>query len=133
MSGAFALRIIKRCFLGDENVSAGIGADSVAGVLDDLGRNLLGTLSHPGQLLLSLTSMVRAGRRMADIAILDVIQMLRLVLLSDKGMTEVFLALPNGVSEEFLISLLLWDRRSGTYVAPAAADTSNSFMDTPPN
>ena len=125
MSGAFALRIIKRCFLGDENVSAGIGADSVAGVLDDLGRNLLGTLSHPGQLLLSLTSMVRAGRRMADIAILDVIQMLRLVLLSDKGMTEVFLALPNGVSEEFLISLLLWDRRSGTYVAPAAADTSS--------
>ena len=116
-----ALRILKCCFLGSGGDSSSLGS----GALDDFGRQLLMEMPDCRPLMASLTNTVVVGRGISDKAILDTIQLLRLLLCSNADISEQFVALPNDVAKQFIVTLLLWDRGISVVTAPASVDTGS--------
>lgn len=106
MGNAVALRILKCCLFG--NSLFGRNAEHSAGGLDDAGIHLLQSLSDTDDLLKSLTTMVVDDEGITSSAIADVLKFLRLLFHSSRA-TEAFVSLPNGMAEQFLMTLLLWE------------------------
>ena len=106
---AVALRALKCGLFG--NISLGLSRsikNLSSPCLDDAGRELLSSLFDKRSLMNSITSAVVSDRWVSDAAILDVLQLLRL-LSSDERTTEIFASLPNKMAEKFLMTLLLWE------------------------
>ena len=117
-----ALRILKCCFMGSGGNSSNVdGGDN----LDDIGIDLMKGMQDCRPLLESLSSTIVLGQGMSDKAILDTIQLLRLLLRSDSAVSEQFVMLPDDIAKQFVITLLLWDRGVATVTACAAADTAS--------
>lgn len=110
MGNTVALSVLKCCFFG-KNAMNTRSDDSVAPLtsVDESGLVMHMSLSDRKGLLQSLTSVVVDEKGVTDSAILNVIRLLRLLLLSNDRMTEIFATLSNGVSEKFLMTLLLWE------------------------
>jgi ubiquitin carboxyl-terminal hydrolase 9/24 len=107
MGNAVALRILKCCLFGSSQPV--VSADAVtATVLDEAGKQLLRSLTNVRGLLTSLASMVVLDDGIASATILDVLRFLWL-LFGDAKNTEIFVSLPNGLAEKFLVTLLLWE------------------------
>ena len=107
MGNAVALRILKCCLFGSSQPV--VSADAVtATVLDEAGKHLLRSLTNVRGLLTSLASMVVLDDGIASATILDVLRFLWL-LFGDAKSTEIFVSLPNGLAESFLVTLLLWE------------------------
>lgn len=119
MGNAVALRILKCCFFGDTQLS--MSEDPVSPTpLDDAGKQLLQSLSDARGLLTSLTAMVVRDEGIPTSTISDVLQFLWLLFGSERT-SEVFLSLPDGLGEAFLVTLLLWEG------GPEALRASASF------
>ncbi len=117
-----ALRILKCCFMGSGGTSSNVdGGDN----LDDIGVELMKGMQDCRPLLESLSGTVVLGQGMSDKAILDTIQLLRLLLRSYPNVSEQFVMLPDDTAKQFIISLLLWDRGMAAVTACAAADTAS--------
>ena len=117
-----ALRILKCCFMGSGGNSSNVdGGDN----LDGIGIELMKGMQDCRPLLESLSSTIVLGQGMSDKAILDTIQLLRLLLRSDSAVSEQFVVLPDEIAKQFVITLLLWDRGVATVTACAAADTAS--------
>ena len=108
MGNAAALRILKCCLFG--NTRMALSADHQSG-LDDVGSQLLSSLSSESGLLRSLTAMVVGDEGISMSTISDVLKFLRLLFRSSRT-TQAFVSLPDGMAEKFLITLLLWEGSS---------------------
>lgn len=109
MGNTVALSVLKCCFFGkkakrieDTNVIS-------AAAVDESGLVMHMSLSDRKGLLNTLMSVVVEDKGVTDSAILNVIRLLRLLLLSNDRMTEIFATLPNNVSQKFLMTLILWE------------------------
>lgn len=117
MGNAVALRILKCCLFGNGNLvrlQQGIPSNT----LDEAGSRLLQSLPDAKGLLKSLAAMVVKDSGISTSTISDVLKFLRLLFKSPQT-AENFLALPNGMAEKFLVSLLLWEGNSDGF-RPAA-------------
>jgi len=107
MGNATALRILKCCLFGNDNLirlHQGIPTTS----LDDAGSRLMQSLSDAKGLLKSLISMVVNDSGISTSTISDILQFLQMLFQSQKAASD-FVTLPDGIPEKFLVSLLLWE------------------------
>lgn len=123
MGDAAALRILKCCLFGNSRFTPP-PENPNAGPLDEMGTNLLASLSSADGLLRSLTAMVVADEGISTSTISDVMKFLRLLFMSPKT-TEAFVALPDRMAEKFLITLLLWEGGPQSTRTNASVGTSS--------
>eukprot|EP00980_Cylindrotheca_fusiformis_P010327 scaffold2299_cov131-Cylindrotheca_fusiformis.AAC.14 len=122
MGNAVALRILKCCLFGGKTNLSQIG--STSGGLDEVGNQLLQSLSDADGLLKSLTAMVVGDSGISTSTISDILKFLRLLFMSPRT-AQSFVSLPNGMADKFLITLLLWEE--GTEASrPASSVTSST-------
>jgi ubiquitin carboxyl-terminal hydrolase 9/24 len=107
MGNAVALRILKCCLFGGRTIRSQIG-NAPGGGLDEAGNRLLQSLPDAEGLLKSLTAMVVGDSGISTSTISDVLKFLRLLFISSST-AQSFVSLPNGMTENFLITLLLWE------------------------
>eukprot|EP00567_Pseudictyota_dubia_P007508 CAMPEP_0197442408 /NCGR_PEP_ID=MMETSP1175-20131217/8425_1 /TAXON_ID=1003142 /ORGANISM="Triceratium dubium, Strain CCMP147" /LENGTH=3192 /DNA_ID=CAMNT_0042972873 /DNA_START=42 /DNA_END=9620 /DNA_ORIENTATION=- len=119
MGSAVALRILKCCFFGE---SSFMDKSSSSLSLDNAGEHLLESLSDSRALMKRLTSVVAAEEGVSDAAVLDVLQLLRLLFTSNPRMvTDLFSSLSSRKSEKFLMVLLLWESGGPVTAATVSA------------
>ena len=112
MGYTFVLRILKCCFFGSSKATArGYDAFTYASEIDEVGKSLLAGLRDSESLLMSLTTVVVANKNVSDDAVLDVLQLLKLLFGFRHHMTQSFLTLKHSLPEKFLITLLLWENK----------------------
>ncbi len=122
MGNAVALRILKCCLFGNGNLirlQQGIPENS----LDDAGSRLMQSLSDAKGLLKSLAAMVVKDSGISTSTISDILKFLRLLFRSSKAAQD-FITLPDGMAEEFLVSLLLWEGNAESSRPNAVASAS---------
>jgi ubiquitin carboxyl-terminal hydrolase 9/24 len=113
---AVALRILKSCLFGNVRESLQIDeSDSMSP--DDVGAQLLDSLSDVEGLLKSLATMVVEDQGISSSTITDVLRFLRLLFRSPRA-ARIFVSLPD--AEKFLVVLLMWEE------GPDTARTSSS-------
>jgi ubiquitin carboxyl-terminal hydrolase 9/24 len=114
---AVALRILKACVFGQER-------DSMPSEeLDEIGSELLKSLTTATGLMRSLTAMVVDDLGISSSTITDVLRFLRLLFKSPEA-AERFINLPNRIAEQFLIVLLWWDGESESSQASSTVPIS---------
>lgn len=106
MGNAVALRILKCCLFGHSQVAR--QKKNAANLLDQAGSRLLQSLSNAEGLLKSLAAMVVCDNGISTTTISDVLKFLRLLFRSPRT-AQSFVALPKGMAEKFLVTLLLWE------------------------
>ena len=122
MGNAVALRILRCCLLGNGNlIRLQQGVPTTA--LDEAGSHLMQSLSDAKGLLTSLTSMVVNDNGVSTSTIFDILNFLKLLFQSPKTASN-FVALPGGMPEKFLVSLLLWEEAIDASRPNASANES---------
>lgn len=106
MGNAFALRILTFSLLGSSG-SDFCDGDDIPPQLSSEGEKLIKTITNPIGFLRSLIGVVVDDEGITDSTILRVLQLVRIMLMSDNEVAASFVNLP--VAEEFSTSLLLWD------------------------
>lgn len=119
LGNAVALRVLKCCLFGSTRMNRMVNDAYLPGSLDEVGSRLLKSLSDAEGLLKSLTSMVVADAGISTSTVSDVLKFLQLLLRSPDT-AQIFVALPGGTAEQFLITLLMWEG------GPEAIKTSSS-------
>ena len=122
MGNAVALRILKCCLFGNGNLvrlQQGVPSNT----LDEAGSRLLQSLPDAKGLLKSLAAMVVKDSGISTSTIADVLKFLRLLFKSSTT-AQNFVALPDGMAEKFLVSLLLWEGSSDGFRPTASANAS---------
>jgi ubiquitin carboxyl-terminal hydrolase 9/24 len=129
MGNEFALRILSTCFFGGE---ASIVSEDEVKITKE-GLHIMRTFPNIGDFLRSLMYIVVDDEGVADTAILKVLRLIEAMLKSDEIFTTGFAKLPEGVTERFLTSLLLWEG-SVTNIKNAATirkKTEDMILETP--
>eukprot|EP00594_Rhizosolenia_setigera_P017554 CAMPEP_0178974318 /NCGR_PEP_ID=MMETSP0789-20121207/22383_1 /TAXON_ID=3005 /ORGANISM="Rhizosolenia setigera, Strain CCMP 1694" /LENGTH=2735 /DNA_ID=CAMNT_0020662625 /DNA_START=1162 /DNA_END=9369 /DNA_ORIENTATION=- len=112
MKDAVCLRILKCSFFGSPPTSVRINDfPSAPENIDDIGKSLLQSTPDKKNLLETLASVITRDKGVSDPTILDVLELLRLLLFSHENVSETFGKLDKNISERFLTTLLLWERR----------------------
>jgi Ubiquitin carboxyl-terminal hydrolase len=119
MGNAVALRVLKCCLFGNSRVARMTNDANATSPPDEVGTHLLQSLSDAEGLLKSLTSMVVGDSGISTSTISDVLKFLRLLFCAPSA-AQIFVALPGGTAEKFLITLLMWEG------GPEAIRTSSS-------
>jgi hypothetical protein len=112
MGNAVAVRILKCCLFGNSHLARQQKGSSST-LLDEAGSRLLQSLSDAEGLLKSLTAMVVKDNGISTSTISDVLKFLRLLFRSATT-AQGFVALPHGMAEKFLVTLLLWEGGADT-------------------
>jgi len=123
LGNAVALRVLKCCLFGNSS-SPRLPMDGPASNSpDELGSRLLQSLSDAEGLLKSLTSMVVGDAGISTSTVNDVLKFLRLLLRSPST-AQIFVALPGGISEQFLVALLMWEGGPESQLSTSALNAS---------
>ena len=108
LGNAVSLRVLKCCLFGNSRAPRLPNDGAASNSPDEIGSRLLQSLSDAEGLLKSLTSMVVGDAGISTTTIADVLKFLRLLFRSPST-AQIFVALPDGAPEQFLITLLMWE------------------------
>lgn len=122
MGNAVALRVLKCCLFGNSRAPRLSSSDgAAANSPDEIGSQLQQSLSDAKGLLKNLISMVVSDAGISTTTIADVLKFLRLLFRSPSN-AQIFVCLTDGVAEQFLITLLMWEGD------PDASRTSSALV-----
>jgi hypothetical protein len=119
---SFILRIIKSCFTG--TIVADIfekDQSSVCPKPDNLGRDLMKSLSDPVLLLENIVVSTTRDSTVSESAVADALLLTRVILLENNGAVLKFANLENGLAEKFTILSLLW-KSNGSSISSLSSE-----------
>jgi len=108
MENCCVLRILKACLYG-RSITSSIGFDMsvTPTIIDNLGQTVIKSIDNVPLLLENLTRAIVMDKQISANAITDSLLIIQCLLVSDPAKTQIFATLPNRLTENFIVNLLL--------------------------